>query len=161
MGELPPTLNEIIGVARRNKFASAQLKRKWHERIGWLAKKMEPIKGKTYVECVWFVKNRRRDPDNICAATKYIWDTLVELGKLEDDSLFVIQSPVLHHFVIAPADSFCMYFRDQEAFVERQKENLTQPPSGIILREPLPSSRKRILPKRTSSAKATVKSIRG
>jgi hypothetical protein len=158
MGELPPTLNEIISVARRNKFASAALKRRWHERIGISAKKMKKVSGEVYLECVWFVKNRRRDPDNICAATKYIFDTLVFHGKIDDDSLKVIQSPVLHHFVISSYDGFLLYFRDRESFMERQREDLTLPPqlpsNLIVSSENLkPTLKKRARPKLKPSAR--------
>lgn len=124
MPELPPTLNEIIGVARRNHFASAALKKRWHKKIIPFAQKVNPIHGNIYMECVWIVKNRRRDPDNICAATKYIFDVLVQCGKIDDDSMKVIQSPVVNHFVVGENDAFTIYIRDEEAFTERLKTNI-------------------------------------
>lgn len=125
MPELPPTLNEIIGVARRNHFASAALKRRWHKKIIPFVQSINPIPGKIYLECVWIVKNCRRDPDNICAASKYILDVLTECQKITDDSMKVIQSPVIHHFVIGQNDGFTIYIRDEEAFNERLKTDIT------------------------------------
>jgi len=144
MPELPPTLNEIIGVARRNKFASAGLKKRWHAKIGIYAKTIKRMPGKVYMECVWIVKNKRRDPDNICAATKYIWDVLVNHGRIDDDSLKIIQSPVIHHFVCSHFDGFIIYIRDEEAFRERLKEDVSLPPtdySGSLPKSPTKRAR--------------------
>jgi hypothetical protein len=131
MPELPPTLNEIIGVARRNKFASAGLKKKWHKKIEPYVSAMKKVPGKVYVECVWIVKNRRRDPDNICAATKYIFDVMVEYGRIDNDNMKVIQSPIIHHFVPGNYDGFIIYFRDKEDFVSRLKQDISVPPNNF------------------------------
>ena len=37
------------------------------------------------VEITWYEKDRRRDPDNIGSAKKYILDSLVEAGVFPDD----------------------------------------------------------------------------
>jgi hypothetical protein len=126
---LPSTLNEIIGVARRHPHASAQLKKRWHKTLGPYVGKLKRIGGPVYIECVWIVKNRRRDPDNICAATKYIFDTMVEYNKIDDDSMKVIQSPVIHHYLIDSFDGFIIYVRDRQDFVSRVFTNIVQPPS--------------------------------
>jgi len=131
MGLLPPTLNDIIGVARRNKFASSALKKRWHKIITPYVIKMKRISGEIFVECVWIVKNKRRDPDNICAATKYIFDCIVEQNKIDDDSMKVIQSPVIHHYTIGAFDGFVIYFRDKEAFLARVKEDILSPPNSV------------------------------
>ena len=136
MDELPPTLNDIIGAARNNKFASAALKKRWHKRLEPFVKDLPSIPAPVYMECVWYVKNSSRDPDNIPSALKYILDALVINKKLTDDSLKIIKSPVIHHFVFAAFDGFSIYFRDKEAFIERNKEDLSQPPSENNLPSP-------------------------
>ncbi len=95
---LPPTLNEIIGTARSNIYASAKEKRNWTATIavGCLGKQQFP--GQVWIEFVWKIKNFRRDPDNIAAAAKFVMDGLVEGGIIKDDSLKFIMSPVLHWY---------------------------------------------------------------
>jgi Holliday junction resolvase RusA-like endonuclease len=125
---LPSTLNEIISIARQNKYASAQLKRKWHKRIAPFVTELPNIEGKVYLECVWFIKNRRRDQDNITSAQKYILDCLVEQQRIEDDNLRIIQSPIIHHFIISDFDGFSIVIRDEESFRERMFEDISNPP---------------------------------
>jgi len=154
MPELPPTLNEIISVARNNKFASAALKRKWHEKIGPYVTELPNVEGRVYLECVWFIKNRRRDQDNITSAQKYILDSLVEQNRIEDDNLTIIQSPIIHHFIISTFDGFSIVIRDGESFRERMFEDISNPPKeGLQFLEQgnVPQekrSRERRLPKR-------------
>jgi len=146
---LPPTLNDIIGAARTGKYVSSSLKKKWHKKLSPLVKLLPNMKGEVYLECVWFVKNRNRDQDNITAAQKYILDSLVEQKRIKDDNLSVIQSPVFHHFIISDFDGFSIYIRDKEAFKKRLGEDLSSPPSGSIsLVRHRTSSPKRILRKK-------------
>jgi Holliday junction resolvase RusA-like endonuclease len=46
---------------------------------------LEPVTGKCVVRCLWFEKDKRRDPDNIRVGIKYILDGLVEAGVLPTD----------------------------------------------------------------------------
>lgn len=123
--ELPPTLNDIIGQARKNRFASAALKKKWTASIATAAQEQraQPIKGEVYLEYVWRVKNRRRDQDNITAAQKYILDGLVAAGIIEEDNLKVVRTPIIHHVVIADHDGFSIIIRTKEIFYRRLMEN--------------------------------------
>lgn len=162
MKELPPTLNTIINAARTSKFLSAQLKKLWHAKIGYFVSKLPKIEGKIYLECVWFVKNRRRDPDNITACQKYILDTLVEQARIEDDNLSVIQSPTIHHFIISDFDGFAIVMRNESDFHERMFEDISLPPKEAILKiqkigNVIPNdAAKRTRPKRVLRKKATV-----
>jgi len=82
-----PGLNEIIGVARANRFASASQKHKWTAVCAKAAREaaIPAIARPVRVRICWFEPNVRRDPDNIEAAVKFILDGLVEAGILEDD----------------------------------------------------------------------------
>ncbi|MFB2833518.1 hypothetical protein [Floridanema evergladense] len=95
---LPPTLNEIIGTARSNIYASAKEKRAWTNRIAVECFGRKPFPDRVWVEFIWKIKNFRRDPDNISAAAKFVMDGLVEGGIIRDDSLKFIMSPVLHWY---------------------------------------------------------------
>lgn len=39
----------------------------------------------------WYTKNRRRDPDNIASACKFIFDAMIKQGCLENDSWKYVQ----------------------------------------------------------------------
>lgn len=95
---LPPTLNEIIGTARSNIYASAKEKRAWTNRIAVECFGRKQFPDRVWVEFIWKIKNFRRDPDNISAAAKFVMDGLVEGGIIQDDSLKFIMSPVLHWY---------------------------------------------------------------
>lgn len=133
LGCLPPTLNEITDTARRSRFKSADTKKKWTEYICKKARKMKKMYSakKVYMECVWFIKNFQRDPDNIEAAQKYILDGLVTAKVIKDDSLCFIQSPVIHWFEKAEFDSLVFLFYNEREWKIRQAEGI-QLPNNII-----------------------------
>ena len=102
---LPPTMNEIINLARcgvrANKYcASASSKRKWTNKIRQIALSQKPYKfqGKVWVEFYWTVNNWGRDPDNIYGASKFIFDGLVAGKIIKNDNLGIVQSPVIHYY---------------------------------------------------------------
>jgi len=95
---LPPTLNEIIGTARSNIYASAKEKRAWTNTIAVKCFGRKRFPDRVWIEFVWKIKNFRRDPDNVSAAAKFVMDGLVEGGIIQDDSLKFIMSPVLHWY---------------------------------------------------------------
>lgn len=80
--------NKYTGACRANPYKGAKLK-KDNQRICkynvplWLRKRK--IKFPVIVEITWYEKDRRRDPDNIASAKKYILDSLVELGVFPND----------------------------------------------------------------------------
>ena len=82
-----PGFNEIIKAAKqgRGKYQPYNdIKRKNTELVSWVSKKI-PKKKKIFLDITWIEKDRRRDPDNIAAAVKFIWDGLVEAGVIEND----------------------------------------------------------------------------
>ena len=82
-GELPG-LNKIIDKSKAHHMAFASMKKKNTNLVTWKAKgipKMESI----YLNIKYYCKDRRRDPDNIAAAKKFILDGLVGAGVIEND----------------------------------------------------------------------------
>ncbi len=83
-----PGMNEIIKEARGNKYASAIQKRHWTRRVADITRlsirNIKPM-GKVWISFTWIEKNKRRDPDNICAGKKFILDGLVLAGLLSAD----------------------------------------------------------------------------
>lgn len=82
-----PSLNEYIQKERTNKFLGAKMKREATDLVTLIAKLHRP---KTpykavYVRFYWYVKNAKKDPDNIAFAKKFILDGLVQAGVIEND----------------------------------------------------------------------------
>ena len=88
------TLNEYTHLTRANKQASAALKRKQEEIVGWAIKQYlgnwhtdKPIR----VRFLWIEKNKRKDKDNIAFAKKFIFDALVKCGTINDDKWDMVE----------------------------------------------------------------------
>lgn len=85
-GEMPG-FNEIVKVAKRGRGKYQpynDMKREHTDTVAWLSKKI-PNKKKIFLDITWIEKDKRRDPDNIAAAVKFIWDGLVEAGVIKND----------------------------------------------------------------------------
>jgi len=98
-----PGMNEIVGSARRNKYGSAQQKKIHTDRVVWLAKNLQPIKKPADFLFSWVEKNKRRDPDNIMAGQKFIFDGLVTAGILQNDGWSYVKS-ISHLFEVGEMD---------------------------------------------------------
>lgn len=85
-GELPD-LNTYINAERANKFGAAKIKKEATELVMWEVKsqKLKPIKGRIDLIFQWTVKDKKKDPDNIAYAKKFILDGLKEAGIIEND----------------------------------------------------------------------------
>ena len=97
-GELPG-LNKVIGANRANKHVGAKLKRETEEML-LIALRAQ---GCAFVEdgpliwtFIWQCKNRRRDPDNIASATKFIFDALQSGAFLANDGWRQVAE--IHHY---------------------------------------------------------------
>lgn len=96
---LPPTLNQIIRTARGNIYSSAQVKRRWTGNIALMCMGRPQFPAQIWVEFVWKIKRlSTSDADNTSAASKFIFDGLVEAGIIKDDSLKFVMSPLLHWY---------------------------------------------------------------
>ncbi len=56
------------------------------ERPSWVRAKEHPLAPPVTAQVTFVCDGRRRDPDNHMAMLKPLWDALVEMGVLEDDS---------------------------------------------------------------------------
>lgn len=82
-----PSLNEYINAERRNRFIAAKIKKETTERVISICEKTtrkihEPVD----VQCVWYTKNERKDPDNVAFAIKFLLDGIVTAGILKNDT---------------------------------------------------------------------------
>lgn len=84
-----PGLNKIIAAAksgRGNGNAYSRLKKSTEQKISMaiIEQKIKPMDS-IWVDFLWVEKNRRRDPDNIAAARKFIFDAMVHVGVIDND----------------------------------------------------------------------------
>ena len=90
-----PGLNEVVGANRSNAYMGAALKHKADDAVRWAIRvaKLKPIKGAAHIKLHFVEQNRRRDPDNIYSAVKFVLDALVKEGILENDSQRILKPP--------------------------------------------------------------------
>lgn len=78
--------NTYFSAERTNRFNGAKVKKNNTWICTLAAQHLEPI-GKTpfRLSIDWYVKNRRKDPDNIAFAVKFILDGLQQAGIIDND----------------------------------------------------------------------------
>lgn len=94
LGELP-SLNEYVAANNRNRFIANKMKRDATELVAWQLKNVINITHPAHYHFHCTVKNKKKDPDNIGYACKFIFDALQESGRLENDSMAWVKS--IHH----------------------------------------------------------------
>lgn len=102
-----PGLNEIIDTARRHRMLSAKQKKAYTtvvmlairsaQACHRLPKNAIPRPVSVFID--WFEPNARRDPDNIMAGQKFIFDGMVNAGVLLGDGQKHIQC-IVHRFFV-------------------------------------------------------------
>lgn len=105
-GEMP-SLNEIIGSAKRHWAQYSSTKRKYTGRVVRACKRVKPVEEQVIVHCHWQVKDRRKDPDNIGSGIKYVLDGLVKAGVLPDDGWRQVKA-IHHTFEVNKKKPGCM-----------------------------------------------------
>jgi len=82
-----PSLNEYINAERRNRFIAAKIKKETTQRVKQAcAQYARTIDYPVHVQCIWYTKNERKDPDNVAFAIKFLLDGIVEAGLLTNDT---------------------------------------------------------------------------
>lgn len=94
-----PTLNELIGLAKRHWGAYAGVKKKHTKTFAQAFADFKPASKKITVQLTWYEPTRRRDPDNVMSAVKFVMDGLVEAGVIENDN-FLWVDRIIHQFFI-------------------------------------------------------------
>lgn len=99
LGELSD-LNRYIGALARNRFVGGAIKKEMTEKVAMQVRNAEPITKKSIFQFTWYVKNKRKDPDNVCGAgAKFCMDGLVMAGILPNDTMEWVEGFV-HKFKI-------------------------------------------------------------
>ena len=81
-----PSCNEYINACRYNKYAGAKMKKEIEEKIGFFINKLPSFDKPVKINFHWIEGNKKRDLDGICFAKKFILDSMVKAGKLQDDN---------------------------------------------------------------------------
>lgn len=83
-----PSLNEYTKVNRSNKFGGNKLKQQTEDMLMWCICKadLKPCERPIKLKVIWYEKDLKRDADNVIFAKKFILDSLVKCGVLENDS---------------------------------------------------------------------------
>ena len=85
---LLPGLNETLDKALANKYSYGRIKKKVCHDIGWEVKAQLPgiyLRARSSLIIHWYVPDRRKDPDNVYAAGKYILDGFRDGGLVQND----------------------------------------------------------------------------
>ena len=83
-----PDLNEFIAkckIQRGTWNAGNSLKRKTQDDLFVFLLKLPQIKRPARIHFIWHEQNKRRDPDNIAFAKKFILDAMQECGRIAND----------------------------------------------------------------------------
>jgi Holliday junction resolvase RusA-like endonuclease len=95
-----PGLNDMTDAARRNRYESAKMKKKYTELTAWYARRARlPRFDRVDLVITWYEPNQKRDKDNIMAGQKFILDGLVQAGVLSNDGWKQI-GDVTHRFKV-------------------------------------------------------------
>lgn len=83
-----PGMNDIIGLARYNRFADAHHKKKWTKLCAQyaLTARVPALNQPVNVTVDWIENDYRRDRDNIMGGLKFILDGIVQAGVLPNDT---------------------------------------------------------------------------
>ena len=81
-----PSLNDYVKANRTNKFMGAKMKRDVQNDIGYFLMMLPKFERPIFITFTWTEGNRKRDPDNIAFAKKFILDGLIETEKIENDT---------------------------------------------------------------------------
>lgn len=81
-----PSCNDYINACRANRYAGAKMKSEIEEQIAWYVKSLPKFNKPVKIRFHWIEGNKRRDLDGTAFGKKFILDTLVKCGVLQDDN---------------------------------------------------------------------------
>ncbi len=94
-----PSLNEVIGANRSNKYAGAKLKKETQGLIEHHIKLQDIGEfDKIRISIDWYEPNKKRDFDNIASAKKFILDAMVKCNVIPNDGWKNIDPLMLDKF---------------------------------------------------------------
>lgn len=97
-------LNTYIGADRSSRYAGGAIKKAETERVWAETRKFKGLINEiVHLRFDWYIKNAKKDPDNISFAKKFILDGLVMAGVLPNDTFKYICS-FEDHFHVTKKD---------------------------------------------------------
>jgi Holliday junction resolvase RusA-like endonuclease len=95
------SFNDYQRENRRNKYAGARFKKQQQEIVELciLQSRLTPFTAPVRVSILWVEKDKRRDPDNVYGAVKWLADALVAMRIIPDDSSRWIKS-ITHEIMV-------------------------------------------------------------
>ena len=84
-----PSLNEFIAktkIHNRDWNAGNELKRMVQSQIRYFLRDVPKITEPITIDFIWHEQNKKRDPDNICFAKKFILDAMQEMNIIQNDN---------------------------------------------------------------------------
>lgn len=82
------TLNEYVASISHNRYAGGAMKKAETERVFWACREYKlTVRTKpVYITFKWYMKNHKKDIDNVAFAKKFILDGMVQAGVLYNDT---------------------------------------------------------------------------
>lgn len=82
-----PSCNNYINACRTNRYAAAKMKSETEDAIGLFINRLPHYEKPVKIRFHWVEGNKKRDLDGICFAKKFILDSLVKFGKIDNDNV--------------------------------------------------------------------------
>ena len=95
-GELP-SMNEIIEAAKRHRMAYSNMKEEYTELVRLNCLRCHRFDNPVSVSVTWYTKDERKDPDNVIAGQKFIFDGLVKAHVIPNDTRRFVRE-IRHRF---------------------------------------------------------------
>ena len=84
-GELP-SMNEIIEAAKRHRMAYSNTKDEYTELVRLNCLRCHRFDNPVSVSATWYTKDERKDPDNVMAGRKFLFDGLAKAHVIPNDT---------------------------------------------------------------------------
>ena len=81
-----PTLNEYIASLNNNRYGGNDMKQTYTEMVRLQCLSATKFPTPVSLDFHWYVKDKRKDPDNIVFAKKFILDGMVKAGVFPNDT---------------------------------------------------------------------------
>lgn len=115
-----PSLNEVIGKNRSNKYAAASQKRQVEDivQMSILAGDVPVFTEAVTIFMVFTERTKKRDVDNIQSSQKFILDALVRSGHLPNDTQRWVRQ-IYHTVVHGATDQVDVYLTTDQYTIEK------------------------------------------
>jgi hypothetical protein len=107
-----PDLNDILDAAKSHYQVYRKMKRDAQIQASWFMHRLPEIKRPVKIYFIWNEADRRRDPDNITAAQKFLLDELVRLKKIPNDTSKWVKG-IYHDFTFGGDYKVTIYLEEQ------------------------------------------------